>query len=151
MNFLSVNPRTPHPTSKKGLILRFSKKICPISFNNFNTAEFNTINKQIYSSGYDKMPYQSTSLLYSAVQPTASSLVCRSQDIQDTKQLWIHFGTAVFILHGNVNICLRMGHIMYSGTACSISLIPLTTSLYVKHPETIYSHRPHTRQTQGDM
>lgn len=51
-------------------------------FNNFNTTEFNTISKQIPTSGYDKfisIPYsmvqsntgnQSTSLLYSTVQPT---------------------------------------------------------------------------------
>lgn len=106
------------------------------SFNNFITTEFNTISKQIPTSGYDmfisicystvQSTNQSTSLLYSTVQPAVSALVCRAQDVQDTKQLWIHFWTSVFIQHRNVNICLKTGHIMYSRTACSISLMPLT-------------------------
>lgn len=69
------------------------------------------------------------------------------QDIQDTTQLRIHFSER--IQDRNVNICLEMGHIIYTRTEGMHSLQHLTdkadASLYINHPGIIY--KQHIRET----
>lgn len=98
-------------------------------------------------------PEYISTIQYTTPDCTVSSLVCRSRDTQDATQLWIHFGTSEFIQHRNVNMCLEMGHVIYSRTEGSQCLQHLAdnadTSLCVNHPEIIYRNRPHTVRSRN--